>query len=106
MILEFLFIEAPYVLTVITGIKAELDFPQKIQVSTLRSTPNRSQYDLARFHPNFEEEHPVGVQGPPTCLTLPPSSREDLRIDGYLEYPYALKALYIYKHTSMPSPRI
>ncbi|GFT41906.1 uncharacterized protein TNCV_1667561 [Trichonephila clavipes] len=38
-------------------------------------------------------------QGPPTSLPLPPTLREDLRLDGYLEYPHAGKALYIYKHT-------
>ncbi|GFX79210.1 uncharacterized protein TNCV_4747941 [Trichonephila clavipes] len=39
-----------------------------------------------------------GGQGPPTCLPFPPTSREDLRLDGYLENPQAVKALYIYKH--------
>ncbi|GFV55387.1 hypothetical protein TNCV_146601 [Trichonephila clavipes] len=29
--------------------------------------------DLARFHPNFEGEHP----GSPISLPLPPTSRED-----------------------------
>ncbi|GFV56045.1 uncharacterized protein TNCV_2266311 [Trichonephila clavipes] len=29
---------------------------------------------------------------------LPPTSREDLRLDGYLEYLHTAKALYIYKH--------
>ncbi|GFV02460.1 uncharacterized protein TNCV_1023881 [Trichonephila clavipes] len=48
--------------------------------------------------PNFEGEHSRGGQGYPTSLPLPPTSREDLRLDGYLEYPHAAKALYIYKH--------
>ncbi|GFW23535.1 uncharacterized protein TNCV_3806321 [Trichonephila clavipes] len=30
--------------------------------------------------------------------SLPPTSREDLRLDGYLKYPHAAQALYIYKH--------
>ncbi|GFU66175.1 hypothetical protein TNCV_2858481 [Trichonephila clavipes] len=38
-------------------------------------------------HPNFEGEHPRGGQGLPTSLSLPAASREDLRFDGYLEYP-------------------
>ncbi|GFW72560.1 uncharacterized protein TNCV_3797881 [Trichonephila clavipes] len=48
--------------------------------------------------PKFEREHPKGGQGPPTSLNLSPTSREDLQLDGYLEYSHAAKALYIYKH--------
>ncbi|GFY24378.1 uncharacterized protein TNCV_1014261 [Trichonephila clavipes] len=33
-----------------------------------------------------------------SSLPLPPTSREDLRVDDYLEYLHAAKALYIYKH--------
>ncbi|GFT64588.1 hypothetical protein TNCV_649651 [Trichonephila clavipes] len=58
--------------------------------------------DLARFHPNFEEEHPGSDQGSPTSLPLPATSREDLWLDGYLEYPNATKALPL--QVSMPSP--
>ncbi|GFT55105.1 hypothetical protein TNCV_2325981 [Trichonephila clavipes] len=54
--------------------------------------------DFVRFRPNFEEEHPGGNQRPSTSLPLPPTSRENLWLDGYLEYPHAAKALYIYKH--------
>ncbi|GFW74491.1 uncharacterized protein TNCV_2413901 [Trichonephila clavipes] len=46
-------------------------------------------------------EHSGGGQRPPTSPPLPPRSREDLRLDGYLEYPYATKALYIYKHSCL-----
>ncbi|GFU92689.1 uncharacterized protein TNCV_4635201 [Trichonephila clavipes] len=35
---------------------------------------------------------------PPTSLPPPPTPREDLRVDGYLKYPHAAMALYIYKH--------
>ncbi|GFX87920.1 uncharacterized protein TNCV_4373851 [Trichonephila clavipes] len=31
-------------------------------------------------------------------LLLLPTSRQDLRLDGYLEYPHAAKARHIYKH--------
>ncbi|GFW48379.1 uncharacterized protein TNCV_1109421 [Trichonephila clavipes] len=31
-------------------------------------------------------------------LPLPPTVREDLRLDGDFRYPHAAKALYIYKH--------
>ncbi|GFV81152.1 uncharacterized protein TNCV_3742131 [Trichonephila clavipes] len=48
--------------------------------------------------PPILREHPGGGQGPPTSLPLPPTTREDLRRDSYLEYPHAAKALYIYKH--------
>ncbi|GFW33291.1 hypothetical protein TNCV_2859681 [Trichonephila clavipes] len=37
---------------------------------------------------------PRGSQEPPTSLPLPPTSREDLRLDGYLEHSHAVKALY------------
>ncbi|GFT00256.1 uncharacterized protein TNCV_2738231 [Trichonephila clavipes] len=35
---------------------------------------------------------------PGVIRSLPPTSREDLQLDGYLEYPHVTKALYIYKH--------
>ncbi|GFU06585.1 uncharacterized protein TNCV_1002251 [Trichonephila clavipes] len=50
------------------------------------------------FSSNFEGEHPGGGQGALTSLPFPPTSREDLQLDGYLEYPYAAQELYIYKH--------
>ncbi|GFY00759.1 hypothetical protein TNCV_2141511 [Trichonephila clavipes] len=37
-------------------------------------------------------------QRPPTSFPLPPTSRKDLRLDGYLEYHHTAKVLYIYKH--------
>ncbi|GFU52965.1 hypothetical protein TNCV_1142571 [Trichonephila clavipes] len=55
------------------------------------------------FHPNLEGENPGGGQGPPTSLPLPPTTREDLRLDGYLEYPPAAKGT-IHLQTSMSSP--
>ncbi|GFX30177.1 hypothetical protein TNCV_1962841 [Trichonephila clavipes] len=45
-------------------------------------------------------EHP---ERPPTCPPLPPTSRDDLWLYGYLEYPHAAKTLHIYKHP-FPSP--
>ncbi|GFW58885.1 uncharacterized protein TNCV_4047231 [Trichonephila clavipes] len=54
--------------------------------------------DSTRFawlHPNLETENPGGGQGPPTSFPLPPTTREDLRLDGYLD------ALYIYKHSCL-----
>ncbi|GFV76170.1 uncharacterized protein TNCV_4672591 [Trichonephila clavipes] len=44
---------------------------------------------------------PEGGQGPPTSLPFPPTSRENLKLDGYLEYPHATKALYIFKHPGL-----
>ncbi|GFU56138.1 hypothetical protein TNCV_712001 [Trichonephila clavipes] len=32
-------------------------------------------------HPNFEREHSGGDQGPHISLPLPPTSREDLRLE-------------------------
>ncbi|GFW28443.1 hypothetical protein TNCV_4641081 [Trichonephila clavipes] len=39
------------------------------------------------WNPNFEDEYPGGGNGLPSSLPLPPILREDLRLDGYLEYP-------------------
>ncbi|GFS83762.1 hypothetical protein TNCV_610961 [Trichonephila clavipes] len=47
------------------------------------------------FTPNFEGEHPGGGQGPPTSLPLPSTSRQDLWLDGYLEYPPCRKGTII-----------
>ncbi|GFW36513.1 uncharacterized protein TNCV_1344741 [Trichonephila clavipes] len=44
-----------------------------------------------------EGEYPGGGQRPPISLPFPPTSREDLRLDGDLKYPHAATALYIYK---------
>ncbi|GFY00307.1 hypothetical protein TNCV_4711091 [Trichonephila clavipes] len=51
--------------------------------------------------PQFRGRTPRGGQGPPNSLPVPPTSREDLRLDGYLKYPNAVKALYIYKYTCL-----
>ncbi|GFT39882.1 uncharacterized protein TNCV_3286591 [Trichonephila clavipes] len=48
--------------------------------------------------PTFEGEHPGYGQEPPNSLPFPPTTREDLRLDGYLEYSHAAKAQNIYKH--------
>ncbi|GFT83591.1 uncharacterized protein TNCV_4866461 [Trichonephila clavipes] len=53
---------------------------------------------VAPVLPQFRGRKPWGGQRPVTSLSLPPSTREDLWLDGYLEYPHAAKALYIYKH--------
>ncbi|GFU21858.1 hypothetical protein TNCV_3283351 [Trichonephila clavipes] len=54
------------------------------------------------FHPNFEGEHPGVCQRPPTSLTLPPTSREDLWFDGYLRVPPCCKGA-THLQVSMPS---
>ncbi|GFS87241.1 hypothetical protein TNCV_213621 [Trichonephila clavipes] len=41
---------------------------------------------------------PEGGQGLTIFPLLPPTSRDDLWLDVYLEYSHAAKALYIYKH--------
>ncbi|GFU68151.1 hypothetical protein TNCV_248151 [Trichonephila clavipes] len=48
--------------------------------------------------PQFRGRTLWGYQKPPTSLPLPQTTREDLRFDGYLEYPHAAETLYIYKH--------
>ncbi|GFS73700.1 uncharacterized protein TNCV_1457691 [Trichonephila clavipes] len=50
------------------------------------------------FPPQFGGRTSGGGQGPSTSLLLPPTTREHLRLDVYLEYPHAAKALYIYKY--------
>ncbi|GFV80200.1 hypothetical protein TNCV_1477621 [Trichonephila clavipes] len=56
---------------------------------------------LARFHPNLEGEHSEGVQRPPAFLSYPPTSREDLQLDGHLEYPHAAQALYTFTNINV-----
>ncbi|GFY10971.1 hypothetical protein TNCV_1124921 [Trichonephila clavipes] len=58
-------------------------------------------YDFARFHADFEKEHPGG-QGHPASRPLPPTSRKDLQSYGYLRYPPLENTLYIYKHPCLP----
>ncbi|GFW91706.1 hypothetical protein TNCV_4501251 [Trichonephila clavipes] len=67
-----------------------------------------SEPETARFHRNLEEERPAGEF---TSLLFSRTSREDLRLDGYLEYPHATNSLYIYKHPcflleSNPGPMV
>ncbi|GFW75747.1 uncharacterized protein TNCV_4429301 [Trichonephila clavipes] len=51
--------------------------------------------------PNLEGKYLRGCQGPPTSLPLPPTSKEYLRLDGYLVYPHAAKVLNIYKDSCL-----
>ncbi|GFV52935.1 ATP-dependent DNA helicase [Trichonephila clavipes] len=53
--------------------------------------------------PQFRGRTLWGGQSPPTSLPLPPASREDLRLDGYLEYPPCREGS-IHLQTSMSSP--
>ncbi|GFU69740.1 hypothetical protein TNCV_1221281 [Trichonephila clavipes] len=53
--------------------------------------------------PNFDGDHPEGGQLPPISISLPSTSREELRLDGYLEYPPRRKGT-MHLQTSMPSP--
>ncbi|GFU58334.1 hypothetical protein TNCV_1937821 [Trichonephila clavipes] len=48
--------------------------------------------------PQFSGRTSGGGQRPSNCLTLPPTSRENLLFDRYSEYPHATNSLYIYKH--------
>ncbi|GFU40682.1 uncharacterized protein TNCV_3230561 [Trichonephila clavipes] len=48
--------------------------------------------------PQFRGRKPWGWPGPPPSLPVLPTPREDLRLDSYLKYSHAAKALYIYKH--------
>ncbi|GFV26420.1 hypothetical protein TNCV_4476291 [Trichonephila clavipes] len=62
------------------------------------------QNDLACFHPIFKEDT-LGWSGAPTSLPLPPTAREDLRLDGYLEYPmpqrhYTFTNIHVFSDSS------
>ncbi|GFX73628.1 uncharacterized protein TNCV_1263971 [Trichonephila clavipes] len=46
-------------------------------------------------------ENTIEGQRPTASLPLLPTSREDLRLDGYLEYPHAAKALYVYRNSCL-----
>ncbi|GFV33153.1 uncharacterized protein TNCV_2768711 [Trichonephila clavipes] len=56
-------------------------------LSLIEKAPYKGQCNLARLHPNLERKYPNGSQGPPTALPLPPTSRDDLQLNGYFEYP-------------------
>ncbi|GFV97531.1 hypothetical protein TNCV_2040391 [Trichonephila clavipes] len=54
------------------------------------------------------------MRGQGLLTSLPPTSRDDMRLDGYFEYPHVAKELHIYKqpclirdsnrgHTAQPS---
>ncbi|GFW55384.1 hypothetical protein TNCV_117681 [Trichonephila clavipes] len=43
-------------------------------------------------------ENTLGEARPPISLPLPQASREDLQLDGYLEYPHVIRTLYVNKH--------
>ncbi|GFU78247.1 uncharacterized protein TNCV_5008281 [Trichonephila clavipes] len=68
-----------------------LVFLQTVALSTIQVTVR-----FGSIQPQFRKNTLGGGQRPPT--SLPPTSREDLWLDGYLEYPHAVQALYIYKH--------
>ncbi|GFV12809.1 hypothetical protein TNCV_4476341 [Trichonephila clavipes] len=55
-------------------------------------------HDLDRFHPNFE-----GGSGSPTSHPLPPTTRDNLRINGYLRVPPCREGI-IHLQTSISSP--
>ncbi|GFX90023.1 uncharacterized protein TNCV_887211 [Trichonephila clavipes] len=81
------------------------------KLSGAKSSQIFYQCDLARFHPQFCETISWGGQEPPTSLPLPSTTCEDLSLNGYLEYPDAAKALFIYKHPyllwdSNPDPTV
>ncbi|GFW70614.1 DDB1- and CUL4-associated factor 13 [Trichonephila clavipes] len=56
------------------------------------------QIKVHEVHP----EYPGGGQGPYTYHPLPPTLQEDLRLDGYIKYPHAAKALHIYTNPCLP----
>ncbi|GFT06932.1 hypothetical protein TNCV_1415021 [Trichonephila clavipes] len=55
-------------------------------------------YVLARFHDNFDGEHPGSGQWPPTFLFLFHQPHKTSGSMTNLEYLHAMKALHIYKH--------
>ncbi|GFU82529.1 uncharacterized protein TNCV_3629951 [Trichonephila clavipes] len=75
--------------------------PQDINKEQFQLESVRLQAFVAATGPGYKElrENTLeGGQRPPNSLPLPPTSREDLRLDGYLEYSHAAKALFINKH--------
>ncbi|GFW55200.1 hypothetical protein TNCV_115861 [Trichonephila clavipes] len=56
---------------------------------------------FARFPLQSKGRTPWGWKADPTSLPLPPTSRNDLRLDGCLEYSHSVKALFIFKHPSL-----
>ncbi|GFY15787.1 hypothetical protein TNCV_1284321 [Trichonephila clavipes] len=67
--------------------RAKGRLPLTVALSTIQVTVHIG----SRFHFNFKGGHLGMVRG------LPPTSREDLSLDDYLEYLHAAKVLNIYK---------
>ncbi|GFT29361.1 integrase catalytic domain-containing protein [Trichonephila clavipes] len=76
-----------------------------VEVKTTRAVALSILQATVRFGPippQFWSRTPGGSQRPPTSLPLPPTSREDLLLDGYLEYPPCREGT-IHLRTSIPS---
>ncbi|GFX99781.1 hypothetical protein TNCV_258201 [Trichonephila clavipes] len=74
-----------------------------IRAREFRKTPTRSKTDKVSTEGGgcSENKHPGGGQGPATSLLLPPTSREDMLLDGYLEYPHVARALFKHLQTCL-----
>ncbi|GFX74527.1 hypothetical protein TNCV_3214141 [Trichonephila clavipes] len=66
-----------------------------LSLTVALSTIHVKERNLARFYPNLEAELSGSSQRPPTYLPFPPIPRDELRLDGYLEYP---PTATVYKH--------
>ncbi|GFV00116.1 hypothetical protein TNCV_4057871 [Trichonephila clavipes] len=58
-----------------------------LSLAVALSTIQETERFLPRFHPNLEGEYPEGVSGTSHLSSFPPTWQEDLRLEGYLEYP-------------------
>ncbi|GFX60042.1 hypothetical protein TNCV_4557231 [Trichonephila clavipes] len=78
------------------------EFPESEDIRRM-DWPVRSPDLFCIDHARDAGEHSGGGQGLPTSIPLLPTSREDLRLDGYLEY-YKYRADTIHSQKSISSP--
>ncbi|GFV99347.1 hypothetical protein TNCV_1513191 [Trichonephila clavipes] len=71
--------------------------PMHLKSVKAKCTPVGVVWKLSKGVPG-QGEHPGGNQSSTTSLPLPPTSRVDLWLDGYLQCPHVAQALHIYKH--------
>ncbi|GFW47500.1 hypothetical protein TNCV_2437191 [Trichonephila clavipes] len=77
------------------GLNSWCKYSSRLLESCVKTFKHNNKLPMAVMDP---EEYPGDGQRPTFSLLLPQTSREDLRLDGYLEYPQAVQAIHTYNH--------